>query len=223
MIRSESLDEAIARRAQFLTAYQDAAYAERYRTRVDAIRALERERLAGGDTLAWAVTKYYFKLLAYKDEYEVARLYTDGTFARQLGKTFEGNYRLEFHLAPPLLAKPNPETGRPRKMRFGPWMMAAFRLLAAMKGLRGTRWDIFGYNAERRMERRLIAEYEAVLDEIARSLRPETRDAAIALASLPEQIRGFGPVKAASVEKAKARETELLAALRSPARQRAAA
>jgi indolepyruvate ferredoxin oxidoreductase len=220
---SQTLDEAIARRVAFLTDYQDAAYAERYRTRVDAIRALERERMPGSEALSSAVAKSYFKLLAYKDEYEVARLYTDGTFQSQLARTFEGDYRLEFHLAPPLLAKPDPETGRPRKMRFGPWMMTAFRMLARMKGLRGTRLDIFGYNAERRMERQLIADYESVLDQIAERLGRETYDAAVALAALPDQIRGFGPVKAASVEKAKAREKELLAALASPLRQRAAA
>ncbi len=220
---SETLDEAIARRVTFLTAYQDAAYAERYRARVEAMRALERERTPSSDRLAWAVARNYFKLLAYKDEYEVARLYTDGSFQRQLERTFEGEYRLEFHLAPPLLAKPDPETGRPRKMRFGPWMMTAFRLLARMKGLRGTRWDIFGFNAERKMERRLIAEYEAALDDIARALSPETYETAIALAALPEQIRGFGPIKTASVVKAKAREQELIAALKSPARERAAA
>jgi indolepyruvate ferredoxin oxidoreductase len=221
---SQTLEEAIARRVAFLTGYQDAAYAERYRARVEAIRALERARTPGRDALSWAVARGYFKLLAYKDEYEVARLYTDGVFQEQLARTFEGGYRLEFHLAPPLLSKPDPETGRPRKMRFGAWMMTAFRLLARMKGLRGTRLDIFGYNPERRMERRLIAEYEAALAEIETHLRPETYDAAAALAALPEQIRGFGPVKHAAVERAKAREGELLERLRhQPPRHREAA
>jgi indolepyruvate ferredoxin oxidoreductase len=220
---SETLDEAIARRVAFLTDYQDAAYAGRYKARLDAIRTLERERMPGSEALSWAVAKNYFKLLAYKDEYEVARLYTDGTFRKQLSRIFEGDYRLEFHLAPPLLAKPDPETGRPRKMRFGPWMMTAFRLLARMKGLRGTRFDIFGYTAERRMERQLIADYEAMLDGLGGQLRAETHDTAVALAALPEQIRGFGPVKAASVEKAQAKAKELATALASPARQKAAA
>jgi indolepyruvate ferredoxin oxidoreductase len=220
---SETLDEAIARRVAFLTDYQDASYGERYRVRVETIRAVERERTPGSDRLSWAVAKNYFKLLAYKDEYEVARLYTDGTFHRQLANTFDGSYRLEFHLAPPLFSKPDPETGRPRKMRFGPWMMTAFRLLARMRGLRGTRWDVFGYNAERKMERRLIAEYESVLDEIQRALSPETLETAVLLAALPDGIRGFGPIKHASVEKAKAREKELIASLRKPLRQRVAA
>jgi indolepyruvate ferredoxin oxidoreductase len=221
---SQSLGEAIERRVRFLAAYQDAAYAERYRTRVEAIRAAEARVTPGQDKLTWAVAKYYFKLMAYKDEYEVARLYTDGSFQRQLERTFEGDYTLEFHLAPPMLSKPDPATGRPRKMRFGGWMMTAFRLLAKMKGLRGTTFDPFGYTAERRLERQLIADYEKRLDEIVASLRPETHDTAVALAELPEKIRGYGPVKLASIEKAKAREAELAPLLSGtpPRRKRAA-
>ncbi len=221
---SQSLDEAIERRVRFLAAYQDAAYAERYRRRVEAIRALEARVQPGSEALSWAVAKYYFKLMAYKDEYEVARLYTDGSFRQQLASAFEGDYRLEFHLAPPLISKPDPATGRPRKMGFGPWIMTAFRLLAAMRRLRGTRFDPFGYSAERKMERRLIADYEALLDAFARDLRPETFETATALAELPEQIRGFGPVKRASVERTRLREKELLEAFRGtpPARKQAA-
>ncbi|NJM35788.1 MAG: indolepyruvate ferredoxin oxidoreductase family protein [Rhodomicrobium sp.] len=221
---SRTLDEAIERRVRFLTAYQDAAYADRYLKRVEAIRAREARQTPGRDALSWAVAKNYFKLLAYKDEYEVARLYTDVSFKHQLDRTFEGDYSLEFHLAPPFIAKPDPETGRPRKMRFGPWMMTAFRLLATMKAFRGTRFDVFGYNAERKLERRLIADYEAVLDEIGRRLKPETHEIAVALAAVPERIRGFGPVKLASIEKARLREKELLDILRgSPPEHRRAA
>ncbi len=221
---SRNLDDAIERRVRFLAAYQDIPYAERYRTRVEAIRARETRLTPGKETLTWAVAKNYFKLMAYKDEYEVARLYTDGSFKRQLERTFEGDYGLEFHLAPPLISKPDPATGRPRKVRFGPWMMTMFRLLAKMKGLRGTRFDIFGYSAERKMERRLIADYETLLDEIARRLKPETHGIATALAELPEHIRGFGPVKLASVEKARLKEKELLEVLRGrpPERREAA-
>jgi indolepyruvate ferredoxin oxidoreductase len=221
---SQSLGDAIERRVRFLTAYQDAAYAERYRARVEAIRALEAKVMPGQEKLAWAVAKYLFKLMAYKDEYEVARLYTDGSFQRQLERTFEGDYTLEFHLAPPLLAKPDPSTGRPRKMRFGPWMMTAFRLLAKMKGLRGGRLDPFSYSHERRLERQLIADYEKRLDAITLALRPETYDTAVALAEVPEKIRGFGPVKLASIEAAKAREAELAQILAGtpPSRKRAA-
>jgi indolepyruvate ferredoxin oxidoreductase len=201
---SQTLDEAIERRVRFLAAYQDAAYAERYRARVEAIRAREARLTPGKEALSWAVARNYFKLMAYKDEYEVARLYTDGSFQRHL----------EFHLAPPLISKPDPATGRPRKTRLGPWMMTGFRLLARMKGLRGTRWDVFGYSAERKMERRLIVDYEALLDEIARRLTPETHEVVTALAALPEQIRGFGPVKLASVEKTRLKKKQLLEALR---------
>ena len=221
---SRDLDDAIARRERFLTDYQDAAYAERYRARVEAVRALEAKVTPGKDALSWAVAKYLFKLMAYKDEYEVARLYTGGSFRQQLDRTFEGDYKLEFHLAPPVLSKTDPATGRPRKMRFGPWMMTMFGLLAKMKRLRGTRFDPFGYSGDRKTERRLIAEYEALLDEIALRLRPDAHETAVALASLPEQIRGYGPVKAEAIERTKPREAELLEALRrAPGeRQRAA-
>jgi indolepyruvate ferredoxin oxidoreductase len=221
---SQTLDEVIERRIKFLTAYQDAAYAKRYRARVDSVRAREAKRTPGRDALTWAVAKNYFKLLAYKDEYEVARLYTDGAFQRQLDRTFEGGYKLEFHLAPPLISKADPATGRPAKMRFGPWMMTVFKLLAKMKGLRGTRLDIFGYSAERRLERKLIADYEALLDEIIPRLKPETCEVVTALAALPEQIRGFGPVKHAAIEKAMLRQKELLETLRGipPERRQAA-
>ena len=217
---SQSLDEAIERRLEFLVDYQDRSYAKRYRARVDSVRAREAKRTPGRDALTWAVAKNYFKLLAYKDEYEVARLYTDDAFRRQLDRTFEGEYKLEFHLAPPILSKTDPATGRPRKMRFGPWMMTAFKLLAKMKGLRGTRFDIFGYSAERKLERRLIADYEALLDDIVPLLKPETQEVVVALAALPEQIRGYGPVKRAAIEKAKLREKELLEALRGAPPQR---
>jgi indolepyruvate ferredoxin oxidoreductase len=162
--------------------------------------------------------------MAYKDEYEVARLYTDGSFRQQLEGAFEGDYRLEFHLAPPLISRLDPATGRPRKLRFGPWIMTGFRLLAKLKRLRGTRFDLFGRSPERKLERQLIADYEALLDELKRRLRPDSYDIATALAELPEQIRGYGPVKLASIEKARQREKELLDMLRGdpPLRRQAA-
>ncbi|MGI9383254.1 MAG: DUF6537 domain-containing protein, partial [Methyloligellaceae bacterium] len=187
---------------------------------VEAIRARESERIPGATDLTDAVARGYFKLLADKDEYEVARLYTDGTFRRQLDGLFKGDYALEFHLAPPILAKTDPLTGRPHKRQFGPWMMRAFRVLAGLRGLRGTPFDIFGRTAERRMERRLIADYETVLDEIAERLAPETHGTAIELARLPATIRGFGHVKQASVDAADKRRAELLEALRAPAPER---
>ena len=161
----------------------------------------------------------YHKLLAYKDEYEVARLYTDGAFKAQLEQNFDGVTKIEFHLAPPLLSwfKRDKETGHPRKMTFGPWMMWVFRQLAKAKSLRGTRWDVFGYTAERRHERQMIADYEALLDRIGEKLSPQSHATAVVLAGLPMEVRGFGHVKAANYERAKAREAELLAELENPA------
>jgi indolepyruvate ferredoxin oxidoreductase len=154
---SDSLDEIIERRVKFLTGYQGAAYAARYRSLVEKVRAAEVARTPGKTGLAEAVARYLFKLMAYKDEYEVARLYTDGSFLAQVADTFDGDkLRFEFHLAPPLLARRDPTTGLPRKMSFGPWLLPAFRLLARLKFLRGTAFDPFGRTQERRTERKLI-------------------------------------------------------------------
>ncbi len=158
----------------------------------------------------------YYKLLAYKDEYEVARLYASPEFEKALGEQFEARRKLEFHLAPPLLARRDKETGEPRKMRFGAWMLPVFRLLAKGKGLRGTAWDVFGYTAERKLERQMIADYEKLLDEIAERLSAGTHRTAVALASLPLDINGFGHIKERNHKVAKAREKTLLAELRNP-------
>ncbi len=201
--RPRGLDEAIAYRAEFLEAYQDEAYARRYREIVARVRAVEARRVPGRDELAQAVARGLFKLMAVKDEYEVARLWTDGAFARQLGAEFERWDRLEVHLAPPLLADRDPATGHLRKRRYGPWMLRALRLLARLKRLRGTAFDPFGRTAERRMERRLLRDYEALLDEILQKLDPARHEIAVELARLPERIRGFGHVKEQSVVHAK--------------------
>jgi indolepyruvate ferredoxin oxidoreductase len=215
---SQSLDETIERRVAFLTDYQDAGYARRYRELVDKARATEASKAPGRTGLAEAVARNLFKLMAYKDEYEVARLYTDGTFLKQIEQTFEpGEMRFEFHLAPPLLARVDKATGEPRKMSFGPWMMKLFGLLRRFKGLRGTPFDPFGYTAERRMERRLIAEYEATLAEILDRLTPDNHPLAVGLAAIPEKIRGFGHVKARNIKTAKADEAALLEQFRSGA------
>jgi indolepyruvate ferredoxin oxidoreductase len=207
----ETLDQLVARRVAFLTGYQDAAYAERYRALVERVRGVEAAMTPGFSSLAGGVARNYFKLLAYKDEYEVARLYTDGSFKKALEAEFEGDLKLEYHLAPPIFNKPDPVTGRPKKSKFGPWAMTMFGILAKMKGLRGTRFDIFGRTEERRMERRLIAEYEDLVGVILDGLSPANHAAAVALASVPDQIRGYGPVKAESVRTAKAKEAEILA------------
>jgi indolepyruvate ferredoxin oxidoreductase len=212
---AETLDDMIARRVAFLTAYQNAAYARRYAERIAALRAAE--ATLGSTTVTEMAAKNLFKLMAIKDEYEVARLYTDGSFARELAKQFQGYDSIEFHLAPPILGRKGAD-GMPKKSRFGPWMMKAFRVLAALKGLRGTALDIFGYSAERRLERAVLAQYEADLALIGRRLAPTSIDAAAALASVPSLIRGFGHVRRASIERAAAERTRLIERLEAAAR-----
>jgi indolepyruvate ferredoxin oxidoreductase len=220
---ARTLDEIVAKRVAFLTDYQDAPYAERYRSLVERARRAEQERTPGRTGFAEAIARYYFKLLAYKDEYEVARLYTDGTFLRAIEAQFEGDYRLEFNLAPPLIAERDAVTGHLKKRTFGPWMLRAFRALAKRRHLRGTTFDIFGYSAERKIERQLIAEYEGVIEELIAALDHVNHDIAVEIAQIPGHIRGYGHVKQAHLEKAKQREAELLASFRAPAPQRDAA
>jgi indolepyruvate ferredoxin oxidoreductase len=213
---SQSFDEVVARRVAFLTDYQNAAYAARYRTLVDKVRAAEAAKAGGKTGLAEAVARYLFKLMAYKDEYEVARLYAAPSFLAQVKNEVAGeSLTLKFHLAPPLLARKDPVTGVARKMTFGPWLLPAFRLLAKFKGLRGTPLDIFGYTEERRTERRLIADYETLLGEIVAKLTPDNHALAVGLAAIPEKIRGFGHVKARHLVAAKADEAALLEQFRS--------
>jgi indolepyruvate ferredoxin oxidoreductase len=222
---SQSLDETIARRVEFLTAYQEAAYAARYRELVEKARTAETAKAPGKTGLAEAVARYLFKLMAYKDEYEVARLFSDGAFLKQVKATFDGeDLRFEFHLAPPLIARKDPTTGVAKKMSFGPWMMPAYRLLARLKFLRGTRLDPFGYTKERRTERQLVRDYEAMLDEVLAGLTPANHPLAVGLAAIPEKIRGFGHVKARHLTAAKADEAALLEQFRAgPAPVREAA
>jgi indolepyruvate ferredoxin oxidoreductase len=207
---SGSFDEMVARRVAFLTAYQNAAYAARYRGWVDKARAAEATLAPAACGLAEAVGRYLFKLMAYKDEYEVARLYSEESFAQQVKNTFDGeNLRLRVHLSPPLLA-PTDKAGRPRKITFGPWIFGLFRLLAGLKGLRGTAFDVFGYTRERKTERALIADYEAMLDEILSRLTPDNHAIAVGLAAIPEKIRGYGHIKMRHLAAAKADEAALL-------------
>jgi len=206
-----TLDELITRRVEFLTNYQDAAYAARYRARVEAVRALESRIMPGETALTEAVARYYAKLLAYKDEYEVARLYSSGSFLRQINSIFDGDIRLTFHMAPPFLNRKHPATGEPMKTSFGPWMLKALGLLARFKGLRGTPFDPFGRTAERRTERQLIADYEILLERFGTSLTPDNHAVAVELARIPEKIRGFGHVKEAHLVTAKAEQAALLA------------
>ncbi|MDF2816661.1 MAG: indolepyruvate ferredoxin oxidoreductase [Stenotrophomonas rhizophila] len=211
---SRSLDELVERRVRFLTEYQDAAYAARYRALVDRVRTAEWDK-AGSTALTETVARYYFKLMAYKDEYEVARLYTSGEFQRRLEQQFEGDFQVHFHLAPPLFAKKD-EQGRLIKQEYGPWMLKAFGLLAKLKFLRGGTFDIFGRTEERRGERQLIADYEQTVALLLEGLSDDRVALAVEIASIPEHIRGYGHVKEAHLHKAKAREAVLLAQWRNP-------
>jgi indolepyruvate ferredoxin oxidoreductase len=218
-----SLEEAIARRVAFLTDYQDAAYAERYRALVLRVRQVEAERAPGRGELTDAVARYYFKLLAYKDEYEVARLYTNGEFRTRLASLFEDPSQLRIHLAPPLWAARDPTTGELRKRAYGPWILVAMRWLARLRRLRGTACDPFGYSAERRTERNLVGAYERVVEELLSGLGLDNHEVAVAIARIPEQIRGYGHVKQRHLERARQREAELLAAYRAPSARLTAA
>jgi indolepyruvate ferredoxin oxidoreductase len=190
----ETLASLVARRVEFLTGYQNAAYAEVYRSFVERVRAAE-EQAVGKTTLAEAVARYLFKLMAYKDEYEVARLHSAPAFRARIDAMFEGDYTLHYHLAPPLLAKKNAK-GELVKQPFGPAMGTAFKLLTRLKGLRGTALDVFGRTEERRGERALIAEYRASIEEVLAGLTADNHTLAVEIARLPEQIRGYGHVKA---------------------------
>ncbi|WP_218578755.1 indolepyruvate ferredoxin oxidoreductase family protein [Vineibacter terrae] len=213
---SRTLEEIVAVRVKHLAAYQNAAYAARYQALVDKVKAAEAARASGASGLAEAVARGHAKLLAYKDEYEVARLYTDGAFLRQVRSQFEGDYKLKFHLAPPLIADRDPRTGHLQKRAFGPIMMTAFSVLKRFKGLRGTRLDPFGRTEERRTERKLISDYEALIEEILGKLAPSNHGVAVQLASLPEEIRGFGHVKEANLKKVRTKWQALLTTFRNP-------
>jgi len=211
---SASLDEVIERRVGYLTGYQDAAYAKAYADLVARVRSIEARVCPGSTALADAVARYDFKLRAIKDEYEVARLYAETDFAERIAEQFEGDYKLVFHLAPPLVNKPDSATGIAKKSTYGPWMMKAFRTLAKLRRFRGTWLDVFGRTDERRLERRLLAEYETLVDEICAKLAPHNHAIAVEIARVPEQIRGYGHVKERFAREAKARETVLVGEFR---------
>ncbi|HVH80480.1 MAG TPA: indolepyruvate ferredoxin oxidoreductase family protein [Stellaceae bacterium] len=213
---SETLDEVIARRAAFLVDYQNAAYAARYAKAIDGVRIAENAAIPGSTALTDAAARALFKLMAYKDEYEVARLYTGGDFLKRVGAQFEGDYKLKFHLAPPLMANRDPKTGHLEKREYGSWMLRAFRLLAKLKGLRGTVFDIFGRSEERRAERQAVVDYEAVLDEIVAKLTAGNHATAVELAALPLEIRGYGHIKEANRQRLAAKADAVLSRFRSP-------
>lgn len=197
------LDAFVAERASDLCAYQNDAYAQRYRRLVEAVSAAERAANGAAGAISEAAARQFYKVLAYKDEYEVARLFADGRFEERISRQFEGEYTISFNLAPPIVTRLDGE-GHPRKLAFGSWMMAGFRILARLKGLRGTRYDIFGYSEERRMERRLRDDYERMMLDVALQLSANNCDPALDLAMWPDRIRGYGHVKRKSVDEANA-------------------
>jgi indolepyruvate ferredoxin oxidoreductase len=209
----ESLDEIIARRVSHLTDYQSAAYARRYKTLVDEVATAEMAQ-GLGDRLTHAAARYYFKLLADKDEWEVARLFASGEFRRQLNITFDGNYTLSFHIGGWPFVRSDPTTGRPIKREVGPWLMKAFHLMARARRLRGSWLDPFRNTADRRLARQLVAEYEQELRGLVSTVNPATHELAVRLASLPEKIRGFGYIRAASLARVEEERFELRQAMR---------
>jgi indolepyruvate ferredoxin oxidoreductase len=210
--KRETLEDILAPRSEFLTQYQDAAYAQTYSAFVAQVKAAEERVMPGKTLLTEAVARYLFKLMAFKDEYEVARLHTDSAFHAKLAAAYEPGYKLEYHLAPPLLAKSN-EKGELVKKRYGQWMLSAFGMLAKLKGLRGGALDIFGKTAERQMERALIAEYRASIEKLLPKLSAANHAQAVDLARIPEQIKGFGHVKERNVKLAREKWKALEAAI----------
>lgn len=196
-----SLDDVVEIRTQELTAYQNADYAKRYTSLVDRVRSAEQKVAPESQQLALAVAHYYYQLLSYKDEYEVARLYTDGRFANQLRQDFEGDFKLEFHLAPPLLSRKDKFSGLPRKVAYGSWMLSGFKGLTKLKFLRGTVLDVFGYTEERKMERRLIEDYERMIERILSRLDQHNYALAVRISESPSIARGFGHIKQRNVER----------------------
>lgn len=214
--RLELVEEIVVDRAARLADYQDAAYAERYRQQVNRVRAAD-PRAEQPGSLSATVARVLHKLMAYKDEYEVARLYSNGEFLRKLAQQFDGDFELRFNLAPPLFSKRDPATGHLIKQEFGPWMLTAFGWLARLRRLRGTRFDIFGYTAERRQERADIDDYLTLLDELLSGLSDENYADAVELASLPARLRGFGHVKDRNREQLAGQRTQLLRRFRGEA------
>jgi indolepyruvate ferredoxin oxidoreductase len=224
--KRESLEDTIAKRVEFLTAYQNSAYAQQYRAFVQRVQSFEengvRSQLISDNAkrthlpLTEAVARNLFKLMAYKDEYEVARLHSDGSFQARIAQMFEGDYSVHHHLAPPLLAKKNAK-GELQKRRYGAWMSSAFKLLAPLKVLRGTALDVFGYNHERQQERALISDYRSSLEEVMQRVSASNAtqwSAALDIARVPEQIKGFGHVKARNLAAARERWEHALEQLR---------
>jgi indolepyruvate ferredoxin oxidoreductase len=208
-----TIEQIIDKNSASLTQYQDADYAAGYRSLVERIAKAEKTVTINSQTLTESVAKQLFKLMAYKDEYEVARLYTDSDFLKEVSDTFEGDYRIKFHMAPPLLARKLDSQGRPKKMQFGPWMLKGLGLVAKMRGLRGTKLDLFGYHPDRKLERQLRDEYQQLVARLAETLNATNYQTSIELAQIPTEIRGFGPVKEKAVQASREKSEQLMAEL----------
>jgi indolepyruvate ferredoxin oxidoreductase len=217
-----SLDAVIERRTNYLIAYQNKAYAQKYQRLIEQLarKEADHQKLVGITEVA---AKYLFKLMAYKDEYEVARLHSDGVFKKKISDMFEGDYKIKYHLAPPLFSRKDPDTGHLKKSEYGSWMSLVFRSLSRLKFLRGTRFDIFGYTAERRMERQLIKDYIEIIDKIVESAEVINADVVRDLLALPDEIRGFGHVKEANVAAVKVKWDSLVSRLTEPQSEKMAA
>jgi len=216
--QEESVERIVERRVNLLTEYQDSQYATRYQALLAKVQDAEK-RVAerpGSTSLSVTVAKSFAKLMAYKDEYEVARLYTDPAFMEKLNTQFEGDFQLKFNLAPPLLSRKDPVTGHLRKTEFGGWTMAVFKVLAKLKGLRGTPLDIFGYSQERKLERQLITDYEQMIEGLLSELSPDNLEIAVELAQLPEQIRGYAHVKERNIVAVRKQQQALLEKYQNP-------
>ena len=216
----ETLDSLVARRVEFLTGYQDRAYAASYREFVEKVRLAEAP--LGKSALTEAVARYLFKLMSYKDEYEVARLHARSGFQEKIAAMFEGDYKVHYHLAPPLIASRN-EKGELQKKKYGPAMLTAFRVLSRLRALRGTPLDIFGRTAERRAERALPGQYRDSMERVIASLDAGNHPKAVEIARIPEQIKGFGHVKERNLAAARTQWQQLMAEWVQPGRDRMSA
>jgi len=213
-ILSETLAQKIQRRYDFLIGYQNKAYADRYLSFVQNV--IREEKRLGLKGLGETVAQSYYRVLAIKDEYEVARLYTNGDFMRRLTQQFEGKFKLQFHLAPPLFAQRDPYTKELKKTTYGPWIFQVFKILAKGKWLRGTIFDIFGYTSERRQEQKILSDFEKTIEKLLLKLTHKNYDIACQIAELPQMIRGFGHVKEYNLKKAKEAEKKLWEIIEKP-------
>jgi len=220
---SNDIDEIIAKRKAFLTDYQDAAYARRYVSLVERIKTKEAAISKSTSSVSKAVAKSLFKLMAYKDEYEVARLYTDTGFMEKIDRMMEGDYKVKYNLAPPLFAKKDPHTGELKKSEYGPWMKKAFEILPRFKFLRGTALDPFGYLAERKEERLILKQFEGTVSQLIEKLTADNYATAIEIAELPMKVRGYGHVKDKAISQYRKDLDQLMGNFKNPAPQKQAA